>query len=412
MNILALTFWSYKSGLIQTYTLPYLKIIANVLPENSKIYLLTMEKENLAMDVSEREEVKAKLAQNGITLIPFKYHRFGVIAIIKWIWILIYLFITILIRDIKAIHSFCMPPSVAGSILSFSTGRKLIVDSYEPHAEASLENGDWRENSFAFKFLLGFEKVISKRAFIIISATEGMRQYAYEKYGVDFKKFFVKPACVDLNLFQEKNRKQTKLLKELKLEDKIVAVYAGKFGGIYLDQEVFDYFKIAQDYWGDKFRVLVLTNQPRQQLVDLAQNSGFDLDALCIKFVLHTDIPDYIGLGDFGITPVKPIPTKRYCTPIKNGEYWALGLPIVSTANISDDSEIIEKKKIGSIIHEFTDEAFLKSVKEIDAILKSETKENLFHKIRKVAVEYRSFDIAEKIYEKIYGKNGILIEKN
>lgn len=405
MNILALTFWSYKEGLIQTYTLPYLRQIHEVSPK-SKIYLLTLEKPSLVLSQEEMNNAEITLAQSNIYLMPFNYKRFGLIAMFRWVGIMIQLFFTIFFKRVKVIHSFCTPPTVAGSVLSFLTGRKLVIDSYEPHAEASVENGDWKRTDFAFRFLFWFEAFLSKQAHTIISATQGMREYAKEKYNATFERFYVKPACVDLDLFSEKNLKNPKLLKELNLEDKLVAVYAGKFGGIYLDQEVFDYLKIAQDYWGDKFRVLLLTNQSDEDLHGWANKSGFETKAIVKRFVRHHEIPDYMGLGDFGLTPVKQIPTKRYCTPIKNGEYWALGLPIVSTANISDDSGIIEKENIGSIISEYNDEEYLRSIKEIDSLLKNNSREILYRKIRTIAEKYRSFDIAEKIYADIYGKMG------
>lgn len=401
MNILALTFWSYKEGLIQSYTLPYLRLINKVAPK-SKIYLLTLEKSNLLLSSAEKEAARNKLLNHNIHLIQFHYKRFGIVAMLKWVGILIYLFSMIFYRRIGAIHSFCTPPSVAGSILSVLTGRKLVIDSYEPHAEASVENGDWKRTDFVFRFLFRLEKFLSKRAHTIISATEGMRSYAKEKYQATFDRFYVKPACVDLNLFTKENLKNPTLLKKLDLENKFVAVYAGKFGGIYLDQEVFDYLKVAQDYWGDKFRVLLLTNQSDEDLHRWAQNSSFDTRAIVKCFVQHHEIPNYIGLGDFGLTPVKPIPTKRYCTPIKNGEYWALGLPIVSTANISDDSEIIERENIGSIIYQQNKEEYLRSIKAIDTLLKDNSREELYLKIRGIAVKYRSFDIAEKIYSEVY----------
>jgi len=109
-------------------------------------------------------------------------------------------------------------------------------------------------------------------------------------------------------------------------------------------------------------------------------------------------------LGDFGITPVKPIPTKRYCTPIKDGEYWALGLPVVITKGISDDSDIIKKYKIGSVLEELNEKNYLKAIQEIDVLLKNNTRMELYNKIRPIAEKYRNFDIAEKVYKEIYGK--------
>jgi hypothetical protein len=279
-----------------------------------------------------------------------------------------------------------------------------VIDSYEPHAEASVENGDWQRNSFRFKFLFFMEKLMSKRANYIISATEGMRQYAKEKYQTTFRHFFVKPACVDLRQFTPNHRKNPKLLQELGLEGKIVAVYAGKFGGIYLEKETFDFFKEAYKFWGDKFRILILTNHSQEQINAFAQASEVPTQIIQQRFVKHAAIADYMGLADFGITPVKPIPTKRYCTPIKDGEYWALGLPVVITKNISDDSDIIVKHHIGAVINEFSPTDYLRCVKIIDQLLTTHSPDELYTKVRQVAEQYRSYAIAENVYKKVYGE--------
>ena len=61
MRILVLTFWSYKEGLIQTYTLPYLRQINAVLPEGSTIYLLTLEKDRLKLNQEEKAKADVKV---------------------------------------------------------------------------------------------------------------------------------------------------------------------------------------------------------------------------------------------------------------------------------------------------------------------------------------------------------------
>jgi glycosyltransferase involved in cell wall biosynthesis len=402
VNILSLTFWSYKEGLIQTYTLPYLKQISKQIGEKDRVWLLTLEKETLKLTEPEQKKVKQELEQAKIKWIHYSYRPLGILAILQWGVILLHLIYLILFKNIQAIHPFCMPPSVAGGILAFLTRRKLVIDSYEPHAEASVENGDWDKQSKAFRFLFFMEKWVSKRAHTIVSATEGMRQYAKNKYQAEFTRFYVKPACVDLDLFSHKNVKRPDLVEKLRFQDKIVCVYAGKIGGIYLEQEIFDYLKIAQDEWGDQLRVLFLGNFNDAHLEQYANKSGFNKELFITKFVMHNEIPDYIGLADFALCPVKPIPTKRYCTPIKNGEYWALGLPVVITKGISDDSDIIENEKIGSVIKAFNTEAYKASINEIKHLLKNNSKQDLYNKIRNIAIKYRSFNISNQIYKEIY----------
>ena len=267
-----------------------------------------------------------------------------------------------------------------------------------------VENGTWPEGNLLFRILFFLEKLQSRRAKILISATSGMQDYSKRKYGLilEKKRFFVKPACVNLELFSNKNVKTPTLIEELKFENKIVCVYAGKFGGIYQKEEVFQFFKIAHKFWGDKFRVLLLTGHDQIEIQKWSEKVDLNYSIFTITKVAHRDIPNFIGLGDFGITPVKPVPTKRYCTPIKDGEYWALGLPVVIPQGISDDSDIIKKYDIGAVLEGLNDVDYLRAIQKIDSLLKNHSRDELYQKIRRVAEKYRNFALAEKIYEEIY----------
>jgi len=399
-SVLVLTYWSYNDALIQTYTLPYLKQISAQLPRGSKIFLLTLDKEPL--------QTNPDLSEWNTELISVAYEAFGIKGMFMWVRVLHRLVRLIRRENVKTIHAWCTPAGMIGTMLAQFTGRRLIIDSYEPHAEAMVENGSWKPNGIAFKILMYFERKQTLFATYLICATEGMKTYAREKYGHRKHNLFVKPACVDLELFSELNRKNPKLLSELGLEKKIVCVYAGKFGGIYLDREVFAFFAACQQSWKNDFHVLLLTNHPRNELESFAAVEGFDVKAMTTRFVTHREIPDYMGLGDFAITPVKPVPTKRYCTPIKNGEYWALGLPVVTTPNISDDSEIIVAKGAGCVIRTFDKPGYDQAVLAIREILKRD-RTQIYADVRTLAEVYRDFAIAEKIYAAIYGpKSGIL----
>lgn len=392
-NILVLTYWSFNDALIQTYTLPYVKQMAEVISSDSKIFLLTQEK----------SETPKFPELPKIVFIPTAYKALGFNAAWGWLKTIIKLSILIRKEKIDAIHVWCTPAGMIGYILSVLTGRELIIDSFEPHAEAMVENGEWKKDSFAFKLLFRFEKLQAHRASHLIAISGKMNKYAEEKYQLKKDLKFIKPACVNLNLFSEKNRKNPELLKRLNLQDKIVGVYAGKFGGIYLEKEAFDFFKAAETYWGDKFRALILTSNTEKEIENYRKQSGIKPETITRLFVPHSEIADYIGLGDFAFTPVKSIPTKACCSPIKDGEYWALGLPVVITKNISDDSDIIKNNVIGSVLEELNEEAYMKSIKEIDELLKKNSTQELYNKIRPIAEKYRNFSIAQNIYRQIYG---------
>jgi len=400
-KILVLTYWSFKDPLIQTYTLPYVKIMASLLPKESKIYFITLEKNNLKLNEEEQIRARKELQTIGIEWMPHTYFPFGVSAMFFWIFFIARFLLFVVVNQISFVHCWCTPAASIGYLLSLFTNKKLVIDSYEPHAEAMVENGTWKKDSLAFKILFWLERLQSHKAHTIISATEGVRAYALEKYNATFRNFFVKPACVNLSLFSKNNLKRQDLLQDLGLSNKIVCVYAGKFGGIYLDKEVFDFLKACHNFWGDSFRALLLTSHSAKEIDSYCLQSRFDSSCVVRKFVSHHEIPDYMGLGDFALTPVKPVPTKRYCTPIKDGEYWALGLPVVIPQSISDDSDIIELYKAGAVLKGFDSKDYLIAIDTINQFLKRPRIE-VYEQIRPLAEKYRNFEIAESVYRTIY----------
>lgn len=393
-QVLVLTYWSLDDALIQTYTLPYVRLMQKALPRGSTIHLVTLEKGALPRN---------GLLEPGLRLHPFRYAPFGIRAIPMILRVLWYGHRLILRERIDTIHAWCTPAGMLGHILSVLTGRALIIDSYEPHAEAMVENGTWSAQGVAFKVLFRWERWQSQRARVLIAAAAGMQGYAERKYGVRGKPFHIKPACVDLDRFTVQCRKEPELVKELGLADKFVMVYAGKFGGIYLDQEVFDLFAVAARHWGSRFQVLLLTGHTMEELLPRMRKAGLDPGLFTIRFVPHAEVPRYMGLADVAITPVRSVPTKRYCTPIKDGEYWALGLPVIITPDISDDSRIIAEEGIGAVLDRLDEAAYEKAVQAIDRLLATSGRQELAQRIRAVSVKYRNFAIAEHIYRTIYG---------
>ncbi len=398
-NILVFTQWSFKDALVQTYTLPYLDIIRKIISPDRKIILLTAEQQQIALNKDEIRNINKEWAEKNMRLIAQPYKRFGFKKIIAAAGNLFRLYRIIKREKIKTIHAFCTPAGSMAYLLSKFTGTDFVIDSYEPHAESMVENGTWKKNSLAFKILFSLEKKQTARAMALIATTDGMKQYSLDKYGTDVKQFYVKPACVDLEKFKPE-AKDILLMKDLDLENKIVCVYAGKLGGIYLKQEVFDFIRTCYDHWTDRFRFLILTNATQIEIDAEIKRTGLPSNIVISRYVYHHKIPRYLALGDFALNPVKPVPTKRYCTSIKDGEYWAMGLPVVISPGISDDSGIIEKENIGVVLDYSDKQQYAGTINKVELLLKS--KDGMKMKIRSVAEKFRSFAIAEKIYTTIY----------
>ena len=400
-NILVITYWDFNEAHVQANVLPNLKILSGV-AKDSTIYLFCLNKKPLTPQ--QEVEVKKRLAPYRIELLWFHYSHFGPRMIMKFGWLIPYLSFTVAAKNIGQIYAWCTTAGSIGYLVSRLTGKPLILESYEPHAEAMVENGYWHKGHYGYRVLSFFEKKQAQRAKWIIAANRGMRDYVSRRYNYTIPQeiFFAKPACVDLVQFRPDCKERTDTRNELGYaSNHIVSLYAGKFGGIYLEKETFDFYKAAYTHWGQDFRILLLTNQDQEYIKEKCASVGLPFDIFNVMFVQHQDVPRYMQAGDFAICPVKPVPTKRYCTPVKDGEYWAMGLPVVITNNISDDSDIIRDNKIGAVLEDLSDKSYKQAVTQVDGLLKQD-KQELKKKIRTMAERHRNYKIAEEIYKHFY----------
>lgn len=398
-QILAITYWSFKDALVQTYTLPYIKQIQQNLGQDSIVWLFTLEQKHLRMNRAEWRQAQSEYKQYGIKLLRSRYRAFSLAAMLSVFLVLSRLLLLTLVKNFKSIYCWGAPAGVIGFYISKLTGKRLIIDSFEPHAEAMVENGTWNANGFAFRFLFRMEKKMAKRAFALIGTTEGMRQYAIDKFGFNPKRFYAKPAIVDTQIFNPERFDRDQLRSERGWKDKVVCVYAGKIGGIYLEQEIFDFFAVCSKHWGDKFVALLLTNAEEKRVHELANIAGCPIACIQISFVPHSQIPEIMSMADFALNPVKPVPSKRFCTSIKDGEYWAMGLPVVITKDISDDSDIIEQNSIGYVLQSLTSTEYLNAVLFIDHAIKGDGA--IQRKTIEIAKKYRTAVIAQNVYKAI-----------
>ena len=389
-KILVITQWKYNDALIQAYTLPYIHIINNVGP-------------NICYLVCVKDEGDIAIAEkDGVTVIELPVNKDRIFS--SWFRNITALNKVIKQEAINVIHPWCTPAAAVGLVLKWlNRSVQYNIDSFEPHAEAMVENKAWSRSGLKYKVLSYFERKEAKTAGHLIFAAEGMENYIASRYGIEVKNYYAKPACVDLNEFGKELLKDAAMLDKLQLKGKVVGMYAGKFGGIYMEEETFEFIKCCMDYWGaDKFRFLLLSNVDDAYVNEMSRKHGIANDIIVKRFVPHNEVGMYMGQADFAICPVKPVPTKRYCSPIKDGEYWALGLPVVITLNISNDSDIIAKHKAGAIIETLDKAGYLKAIEQIDTIISGKSRDEVYAQIRPLAEKYRNFSIAEKIYRELY----------
>lgn len=399
-NVLFVTHWSLGSGLIHAYTLPYCKQIRSILGAKSKLYLLTSDTIEDTNDAHKTEKLQSKLYASNIVHISHRYNQRGLKKLFYIVLQVAHLVYIIRRNKIDTLHAFCTPAGSLAVVLKVITGCTLIIDSLEPHAESMIETGTWNYKTISFYILFAFEWLQVRLANSAIATTNKMKSYCATRYRHLPANFFVKPACVDLDKFYT-TQSSAKLVSELSFQDKIVCVYAGKIGGIYLDFEIFHFVRICYQELGDTFRFLLLTESSADIVMELMAKYEIPPYIVYQQKVHPDNVPEYLSISHFALNPVRPIPTKRYCTSIKDGEYWASGLPVIITKDIGDDSDIIERLNIGYVLNELSYDEYRKALYHILDLLQLD-ESSLNRRARHAAEEYRSFASSALMYESVY----------
>ena len=86
-----------------------------------------------------------------------------------------------------------------------------------------------------------------------------------------------------------------------------------------------------------------------------------------------------------------------FVSPIKNGEYWANGLPIIVSKGIGDDARIIEEDKEGGYVLDPSNNSIEKIYENIVSKLSLSRNASM-------ALKHRSFENVSKAYKTILNR--------
>lgn len=399
LRILVMSSWSFNEPLTHSYLLPYVRIIVSLLPPGSKVWLQTSEKAHLKPDDSALAGIMSSLEKEGILWLPYDYVPFGLKAIIKyvgWIWKLRGL---VRKENIGYLHPFAPGAGTTAVFVQMFSSVKVVMDSWEPHAESMVESGVWSRSSLAFRVMWWAEKRLARRADYLIAASKRMPDYAREKWGVVRNDIGFRPACIDLDFMNPQRFDRDEERRKAGLEDKFVCVCVGKLEGMYMGEEAFRFFSTCLDCGEENFHVVLLSETEEEKVRKLAEDIGFPSDAYTLRNVPYSEVPRYLAMANFAFNPQKPIPSKRYGTPVKDGEYWAMGLPIAIHDHISDDSDIVKEERVGVILGDLSHIDNIRVLREMILLCAApETAKRCRH----AAMKYRNFEIAEHAYRSIY----------
>lgn len=390
-NILVLSYWSLREPLTAAAVFPYLRLLA-ARSDVGSIRLVTMESTNAFLP-----KVELQVDKVSHTPIHSRLTRFYMLSKVE----LFFRAVFILVRMVRQQHidMVIAKASLAGAIVHLAsrlTRVPYMVESFEPHSVYMLECGVWGRNSIRYRFMQYLEKLQLKYAKYIVTVTFNHRNDLIEQ-GFDPERLKVVPSITDMETFYFDPAARASIRSSLGIpENATVGIYVGKFGGLYFDTESFSIFSRAAEFFPD-IHIIVLSPSDHNDIRSKARNAAIPDDRLHILVAMHVDVPRYLSAADFAFSLIKPSPIKRYQCPIKNGEYWACGLPILMTDGIADDHRLMRRAIGGAVFqHDLSDleEAF-------GVIARMMMDQDVKERMRAVAQEYRSIRIAKDHYDNV-----------
>lgn len=394
MNILFVSYWGIEEGLTQATVIPHVRILAEF-ERVSQVILCTIERGPFRPLPSEKKILHVPLvASQSHSVLWNKVREFT--------------------RFRRKIFEVCSEyrisfiiarSALAGGLCIKAIDRLKIpylVESFEPHALYMIESGVWNKTDPRFWVESYLEKKQKRTARFLLPVSD---YYAtvLQSEGVAEDRLHVMPCCVDVDSFSFNRIDRNRIRVSLSIPDKcVVGIYAGKYGGMYYCDEAFQLYRQAFDFFGGTFHLIILSGDDHQLIHSLIKKYGLPIDRIHLYKVSRDEVVAYLSAADFAFATYKPSYSKKFLSPIKIGEYWANGLPVVLEKGIGEESDIIANEGGGIILDRQDTTAALSKLER----MLSKGRERLAEEIHLIALKYRSLSRVKETYLKLIVENG------
>ena len=396
MKIVFLCYWGFDDGLTQSTVIPHLKILASM-PAISEVYFYTIERNG--------PWKQSQLPDNVIhfPLVSGKAYLHKI-----WDFLSIPAVISRKVAKLKIDFMICRgtPAGAIGYLVHKRTGIHYAVESFEPHANYMAESNVWRTWGLRYLFQRFWESRQISTAEHLMPVAEPMKEYLSLR-AVAESRIHIMPCAVNTESFVFDERERRRLRHDMQVtEDCVLGMYVGKFGGLYYDEEAFLIFQKASEHF-KSFKLVILTPDAQDQIAENLLRSGFRKDQFYVGNVPHMDVPAFLSAADFAFALYRPSPSKKFLSPVKVGEYWSIGLPVLITHGIGDASSLIEENDAGAVMDLASIET---SLRRISSLLDG-NRIALRKRIRDLAIRTRSYQVPERIYSHIINQVAIRVKR-
>lgn len=340
-RVLYISFWGIDDPLMRSTAMPTIEQLLQLGVE--EVLLCTVERGHVPARPSADlmagvEHVPLRAMQRGPKVVARSVDHLRMVRLLR-----------IMVRE-RAVDLIVARSSLAGALAHGAARGRVpyVVESFEPHGEYMVDNGVWPRGGVlaGVARLQMLEQMRSARALSPVSYSFARRLVAE---GVDPSRIHVVPCPVDLTRFGFSRERRNTMRAELGWGGAPVGIYVGRFGGMYHIEEAFRLFGAFRHHHPGG-RMVVLTPEPTEPIRRAMEDVGFPQDAMVVKRAAHADVPAYLDAADVAFATYRSTPSSAFLSPVKVGEYWASGLPVMITAGVGDEEAIIREHPEGGVL--------------------------------------------------------------
>jgi hypothetical protein len=343
-GILYISYDGMLEPLGQSQVLAYLVRLV----EGRIICLISFEKSEDWLNITERLRLKHKIASLGIVWYPLRYHRRPTSLATTWdiiCGILVGLWLVIRHR-LRIVHARSYVPSVMALALKSITGVKYVFDMRGFWADERVDGKLWSRSGTLYRVAKGFERRFLLAADHVVSLTHAaLREMQYFPYlQARMPPVTVIPTCADLALFNALPRKNE--------GQSFVLGYVGSAGTWYLFDEVAICFTHLLGLRADA-RLLIVNRGEHAYIRERLAAAGVPEEAVELTTATHSEVPSQISRMDAGIFFIKPVFSKQASAPTKLAEFLGCGVPCLGNAGVGDMADVLEGEQVGIALKYF-----------------------------------------------------------
>lgn len=402
-SFIVYSFQGIQDPLFRGLILQYLKKI-NTPEVRYHFHVITYEQEQYMTSPAERTAFRNACAPYGIYWYPVRYHTAKRFTLFYRLWDFVQSIrqaVRIKARyPVKAILGYLVIAGAFSFIISRLLGLRLAIYCFEPHSEYMVDFGDWTRKALSYRLLNGFERLEATYAEYLAVPTSHTLKLV-QSWKPRAREIFQVPISVDTDKFRFSEQHRQLIRQQFGMEERPVVLYLGKFGGLYYAADAVAQFSYQLYQHDPTLFFFTITPDDTDRIASAYRQAGLPESA----FLVHDKVPydeveRYISVADIGLVAIPPLPSQKYRTPVKVGNYLSCGLPYIITKGIADDDVLATQEQVGAVFDSLSPRDFGTGWPQVKSLL-AEDKTSLRNRCRRIGIRERGLQRTEAVLRQI-----------